>query len=77
MTDPNDPVFSDKRLGAALNKREYFAAMAMQGMMSLHPKEMLDCCGVEFSSVGAWMAGNAVDAADALIAELNKTPRTE
>jgi len=40
-----------------LTKRELFAAMAMQGMLS---------------SNGGWFVGDAVDAADALIAELNK-----
>ena len=57
---------------SGLTKREFFAAMAMQGMMSLDPSEMANCTGSEFKTVGEWMARNCLDAADALIAELNK-----
>ena len=49
--------------------------MAMQGMMSLQPDRLHDWAGVEdlhYKTVGEWMAKNCVDAADALIAELNK-----
>jgi hypothetical protein len=45
-----------------LTKREYFAAMAMQGMLS----------GSQFIDNGERFAKLAVQAADALIAELNK-----
>lgn len=54
--DPN----RDDEFG--LNKREYFAAMALQGMLS----------GSEFFDNGKRFAKLAVQAADALIEELNK-----
>lgn len=71
MTDPNAPAFSNdpdwllkaKGYGSGLTKREYFAAMAMQG--------------AEASMVNRWpvpakeVAEHAVILADALIAELN------
>lgn len=48
-----------------LTKREYFAAMALQGIIA-HPKEWEGC------PLEPIMAGMAVCFADALIAELNK-----
>jgi hypothetical protein len=54
MTKPNDPVIGQFH---GLTKREYFAAMAMQG----------------FLAHGYGCSINAVLAADALIKELNKT----
>lgn len=71
MTNANDPVFPEKRsvmLGnvhdhvivvQGLTKREYFAAMAMQGM-DLNGADPFD------------KASLAVEFADALISELNK-----
>ena len=60
------------KLGNAdgLTKREYFAAMAMQGLSS-DPKLMFDCCpsGVIPSE---FIAAQAVSVADALLKELDK-----
>lgn len=59
MTNGKDSAFSsDRQYG--LTKREYFAAMAMQGMLAIDdpPKEVV--------------ARFAVEQADALIKELNK-----
>jgi hypothetical protein len=66
MTNPNDSAtgfaWSQEQSGTSgLNKREYFAAMAMQGILS----------GSQFID-GERFAKLAVQAADALIAELNK-----
>jgi len=68
VTNPNDPAFLVKTVNAdgtprpcGLTKREYFAAMSMQGL-NAHPED--------------WSAENtaryAVEQADALIAALNK-----
>ena len=66
-TNPNDATFSNAcdvdgnpTLGYGLTKREYFAAMAMQGLLakSTATKEMI--------------AEMAVEHAEALINELNK-----
>jgi hypothetical protein len=56
-----------------LSKREYFAALAMQGMMSLPPPDMISWSGVsdkEHQTVAAWVAWNSVAMADAMIAAL-------
>lgn len=71
MTNPNDAAFPT--LGNAypkgLTKREYFAAMAMQGILA-HPKEWQ----VENNrAIESTMAGMAVCFVDALIDALNKT----
>jgi hypothetical protein len=70
MTNPNDSAFSKSGFydpynsyvsgEEGLTKREYFAAMAMQGILN---SEFLDI--KRFAKL-------AVEAADALIAELNK-----
>ena len=75
MTSPNDPAFPNGPVHMGnmegLTKREYFAAMAMQGMMSIHPRELMN--GPEkHQTVGDWIAKNCVSMADALIAELSK-----
>ena len=47
-----------------ITKREYFAAMAMQGVLACYPKDIvLDTDGI---------AADSVELADALINELNK-----
>ena len=51
---------------AGLTKREYFAAMAMQGMSAA-------CQGFDSNGLDN-LAKYAIQAADALITELNKTP---
>jgi hypothetical protein len=62
MTNPVEPAFNynDDYPEEGLNKREYFAAMAMQGFITTDVYLIDDC------------ARYAVKAADALIAELNK-----
>lgn len=57
-------IITDKLVG--LTKREYFAAMAMQGIVSLGGMYSNGDCHAEK------MANEAVVMADALIAELNK-----
>lgn len=75
MTNGNDlinviihPVSGECENGG-LTKREYFAAMAMQGIVSNHT--MLDSDNWE------WLAKSSVIAADALIKELNNTPHAK
>jgi hypothetical protein len=55
MTKPNDPVYGQFH---GLTKREYFAAMVMQGLISTNRNDA---------------AVQAVKYADELIKELNKT----
>lgn len=71
MTKPNDPAFPGPQAHPdapeagwrPLTKREFFSAMAMQGLISCPP--------FDSENVGP-MAKFAVKQADALIAELNK-----
>jgi len=66
-TNPNDlayPVMAQNHLHIGLTKREYFAAMAMQGIVSNHA--MIDTTNWE------WLSQESVKAADALINALNK-----
>lgn len=56
------PIISD----GGLTKREYFAAMVMQGMCSIHPIDTNP-------SHMAITASLAIQHADALLAELEKT----
>ena len=79
MTDPNDLAYPvvreyDEQRGeyfspsteGGLTKREYFAAMAMQGILS-GPVELLR----EIGNKGEGVAENAVKVADVLIEALN------
>jgi hypothetical protein len=60
-TQPNDSIHnSEQGPQDGLTKREYFAAMAMQGILSQH------------DSRPSYTATLAVEYADALIAALNK-----
>lgn len=78
-TNPNEPIrvnggaWSDERGhttgGRGLTKREYFAAMAMQGLVS---KDSGDTYGYEHAYTEL-----AVGYADALIEELNKEANNE
>ncbi len=65
MSKADEPAFPFKRVNGpddfGLTKREYFAAMAMQGMLAN---------GKAFS----WLATEAVDHADALMAALERKP---
>lgn len=90
MTKANEPAFpchSDE-VGPAfgLTKREYFAGLAMQGLLSAvySSKEMINefmkkkYAPGPFDNVGEYLTGceavsrNAVSYADALLAELGK-----
>lgn len=67
MTQPNDPAFpvspSDYSAKHGLTKREYFAAMAMQGLLAS------DTHYTHYTL----MTDRAVDFADMLIEKLNST----
>ncbi len=70
MTDPFDPINHvpyerDSEDMTGLTKREYFAARAMQGLLA-NPDV------VNNERRPGTLAGHAVDAADALIKELNR-----
>jgi len=76
MTNPNDPAFlehTELRNGSffyhskGLTKREYFAAMAMQGLLA-----MLSNSNPTTGGFYETTALESVRLADALIAELNK-----
>jgi len=64
----NDPYFGLDPSNEGLTKREFFAAIAMQGIIT--NKDGLDI-KIEY------IVESAVDAADALIEELNKTKTNE
>ena len=64
MTNPHAPVFPTEFDGRCITKGELFAAMAMQGIAS-NP----NAATTEGPDV---VAGAAVEAADALLAELAK-----
>jgi hypothetical protein len=71
MTNGNDyanPAKSDWHTEGGLTKREYFAAMAMQGI----GMEMVNG-GKHELDISISIARKALRMADALIAELNKT----
>lgn len=84
MTNPNDPAFVRRQVPKnppkkddavyehGLTKREYFAAMAMQGMMTHSPEDMLRWADPKDGTVGDWVAINCVQVADAVIRELSK-----
>ncbi len=69
-TNPNDSAFSRPAVfgsdggSSGLTKREYFAAMAMQGFCSFDPPSAPDKSAI--------LAMCAIEMADALISELNK-----
>ncbi len=84
-TTPNDCAFTIPESGElpaamGLTKREYFAAMAMQGCISaITLQDLADAAakgisGIQFS---ATVAVTAVKDADALITELNKEKPNE
>ena len=66
-TNPNEPInmveYNNNYISTGLTKREYFAAMAMQGIIA--NKDGLD---IKIERI----VESAVDTADALIEELNK-----
>jgi nitrogenase subunit NifH len=67
-TNPNEPInmveYNNNYISTGLTKREYFAAMAMQGIIA--NKDGLD---IKIERI----VESALDTADALIEELNKT----
>ena len=67
-TKPNESIniveYNNNYISTGLTKREYFAAMAMKGIIA--NKDGLD---IKIERI----AESAVDTADALIEELNKT----
>jgi hypothetical protein len=73
MTNPNDPAFADgNKRGEltwdwGLTKREYFVAMAMQGIVTR----------VAIDNDQEIISESSCRMADALIAELNKTPEVK
>ena len=72
--NPNDPAFmvigtyaeGSNALPTGLSKREYFAAMAMQGLLASFPDQGLDGLNCKRYAIAM------VEMADALIAELSK-----
>jgi len=88
MTNPNNSAFpadAHTQSEGGLTKREYFAAMAMQGILSQMPNTTW---GVEKQAIyyakeypGLTMfqavAAESASQADALIEALNKTPNHE
>lgn len=66
--NPNDPIIDQpEKSNGSLTKREYLAALALQGYISNEP--LFEKCKIENCVVFA------VHAADLLIAQLNKTQR--
>ena len=67
-TKANEPAYPNKQVSSwkGLTKREYFAAMAMQGLLADYESEYIE----DYSKY-------AVKLADALIEELNKTKTNE
>ena len=65
-TKPNEPIniveYNNNYISTGLTKREYFAAMAMQGLLAGNASDSIEDA-----------SKYAVKAADALIEELNKT----
>lgn len=81
MTNPNDNAFQEGSFGRTntLTKREYFAALAMQGMWAntssivAMAKAAINEDLTQTSVKGTKMLAKlSIAAADALIAELNK-----
>lgn len=74
MTDPDDPAFPFQPGQYGLTKREYFAALAMQG----NNANVITSLGTLSESRHKQfqvIAQACVEMADALIAELNKEPK--
>jgi hypothetical protein len=60
--------WDNKPLVSGLSKREHFAGLAMQGILSNHLLiENLECGSVD------WLVDNAEIVADAILAELDKS----
>lgn len=80
MTKSDEPAFPwvgtslYEKSRPGLSKREYFSALAMQGMMTLPPPDMVRWAADPKTkgTVADWVAVNSVGMADALLAELEK-----
>lgn len=85
MTNPNDPAFPEAKvvetngtwinsISGGLTKREYFAAMAMQGIIgsSEFMRSIAEVAKKDPNSQTIILAQNALLYADAIIAELSK-----
>ena len=70
MTNANDPTSptGQNQSGTGLTKREYFAAMAMQGLCANYLRENVTGWGIGDYAI------EAVELADSLIMALNLTP---
>ena len=69
MIHPNEPAFvilTESAIDSGLTKREYFAALAMQGLLANPAVDMLEIT-----------AKKAVKTADYLIKALNENPVNE
>lgn len=78
MSKANEPAYPNELAAptndgylstCGLTKREYFAGLAMQGMLSGEYREATP-------DQAKWVSKNAVEQADALLAELEKTCAT-
>ncbi len=78
-TNGNDPInpspewVSTENREHGLTKREYFAAMAMQGLTT-NPEFLKTTNHITEEGYLKSLCESAVNSADALITELNKTP---
>jgi hypothetical protein len=77
MTNPNDAAFTgpnDHGYQSGLTKREYFAAMALQGLCleGAFSQRIDDQCEKAGTTTSQALAVYAVDLADELIKELNR-----
>jgi hypothetical protein len=78
MTKANDcayPADNQTQTEGGLTKREYFAAMAMQGLClnGAYSKQIQDQCEANETTTSIAIAVYAVDLADELIKVLNNT----
>lgn len=80
INNPNDYAFPFDRPQLGLTKREYFAAMAMQGLCA-NPNILTVAYNADGTILGqAWnrmLYNTAVTIADGQIAELNKPTQTK
>ena len=68
------PVINPAGVGSwGLTKRELFAAMAMQGMLSISPPGMTYRADTDFQDDARWLARRACMSADALLAALEES----
>jgi hypothetical protein len=71
---PVMPIYEGDLVSVGLTKREYFAAIALQGLLANGEfSSSMDSDDEEFNSKAVtWYAKRAVRCADLLIAELNR-----